>query len=456
MLKKLKSNPLVILKYWQIKTIFLFFCITYLISAFLFAEERVIILDNALHIFDCIVTEKPGIMAGRWPIAMVRVPLVVGIYFNLPLDHLLDVYSLSHALLIVGIGITIYKYTHQDNLKLFLLTYLLIVGHTFFWCVSEIIPALLLATLFFNSEGMHTFIKYLLIIIIVFSHPQSIIALTFLFTYQLLFKASRKSSRLLLFSVLIFLIKSLWFPNWYDSMKMGVLTNGLRSDPFSFIYNDALHQFYSQSSIWIPLLMLAAIITVYLIYNGKWSLILYYLSFLLGSIYLFLMSNPNHISDFYTESNLYLLSFMSGIILLDYCKNQKHIHLFIWICFIMAIWRVGVLSTNYKHRLNYIRAITNQLPFEKNIVEKTTLNQSLMQLDWGLPFETLIISSLNKTSGTKTLIAANEQDLKKLSEEKMLLNGMGGSFKIPFDQSYFELDTGEYHIISLEGIPEMK
>ena len=456
MLKKQKFNILDSFKPLDNQAIFIVFCLLYGLAAILFSNERVIFLDNALHIYNSILNNEIGIMAGRWPISIVRVPLFIGIHFNLPLTTLILLYSLSHATLVIAIGLIIKSATNQENLFLFLFTYLLVIGHTFFWCVSEIIPAILLTCLLLGSKRTWLLLAFALIVVIIFSHPQAILALTFLFSYEWIIKNQKESLILLMFSPLCYLLKSKIFTNWYDTMKMGVLKDGLKENPFQFIEYDSLRSFLEMESVWMISFLCFVLVMVYLLFNKSWKESFLYVSFCIGTLYLFIMSNPNHISSFYAESNMYLISFFSGIVIIDKIKQPSTLNMILISILAISVIRVLYLSDLYSNRLLYVTNLTNKLTHKKNIIQKNQVDEELLQLEWGLPFETLIISSKNKQSLSKTLVALDKKEIKKHANSKKLLNGMGGYFEIPSDDKYFDLDTSVYKVIKLKGGPERK
>ena len=456
MSKKQKFNISHYSKPFDNQAIFIVFCFLYVFAAIHYSNERVIFLDNALHIYNSILNNEIGIMAGRWPISIVRIPLFFGIKFNLPFNYLILLYSLSHAFLITGIGLVIKKTSSQRSLFLFLFTYLIVVGHTFFWCVSEIIPAILLTCLLHDSNKMRTSLNFAIIVLIIFSHPLAIIALTFLFSYELIIKNQKGSITFLLFSSFIYLLKSKLFSNWYDTMKMGVLIDGLKENPLQFVDFDSLRSFAQMKSVWMPLFFVFSFVLIYLIYNKGWKELLLYSSFCIGSLYLFIMSNPNHISTFYAESNMYLISFFSGIVIIDKIKHTSYLDIILIPILAISVIKVLSLSDAYSRRLLYVTNLTDQLTNQKNIILKNQIDEDLLQLEWGLPFETLIISSKNKENLSKTLVALEKEKIQKHLNSKKLLNGMGGYFEIPSDHKYFDLDTSVYNIIELKGGPERK
>ncbi len=433
------------------KTLFVVFT-TFLILTVFFAFERVIILDNALHIFHVVNENHIGVMAGRWPTSIVRLPLWIGIQLNMPLTSLIYIYSISH-LILLSIFVTILYRTNEIKWTwAFILLYLAVVQHTFFWCVSELIPSLVFVfaiNYFFKKRLSIKTVALLFLFntLALFMHPQSILALLFIGLYHLISNPKLYLRPILLISTssVIYVLKGLFFKNWYDTMKM----EGLKSNIEKFGFQIQDIPSFSLIMDWMVtsyahISLLTVTTCLILLLNKKVLQALGLISSVLTTIVLFTYSNPNQAAQFYFEATLYLITFFSIFILFYefYPKIAKCRNWLLPILKIFAIAKIVYASSYYSARIDYIKEICLQTTPQKLLISEHQINKEKLGLTWGLPFETLLVSTLENDK-SKTIIAKksyhNYDD--NQYNEREFYNGMGGKFIIKDLSKYFELSS---------------
>ncbi len=433
-----------------------------LILSIYFTSERIVFLDNALHIIYSINTNEVGIMAGRWPIAIVRIPLWISIQLNLPLEYLLIIYSLSHIIFKLGFLFILSRFNSIKPLILGVITYFLVINQTFFWNVSELLPALFFVAIIYGvlkSKNHSINLSLTLItcftVLAFFSHPQSLLAIGFISIY--LFLADKKYYSLypaMLVSLLYF-IKKVIFPNWYDQMKMEGLNQNFDTFGFSIYTLPSFIQLTNWAFSEFLLITISIAITVpFLLFQKKILKALLFVSSTLLVLNLFVLSNPEEVALYYAEASMYLVSFFIGIVFVEDIYNSVNLKFIITslsIIIVIAFMRIMFTSNYFTNRIEYINEIISKLENPKTAILQKNTNTSLLGMDWGLPFETLILSKINYPYKDKTIVTMDDRRTysKDIMEKNILLNGIGGKYDIKHLNRYFNLLNETYIIDSI-------
>jgi hypothetical protein len=150
--------------------------------------------------------------------------------------------------------------------------------------------------------------------------------------------------------------------------------------------------------------------------------------------------------DFYAEAGYLPLSlFISVPLVFDVLKNNRYQNIIISLMVVLCFSKILFVSTDYTKRLNWMKAYVEKEDRPKTIVQEKTLPLDTLKMTWGLPFETMIISTLKDPSKTRTIVATkSEKQYEKFLSGKEVINGMGGAFPYNEKQSYFHLPKGPY------------
>lgn len=426
--------------------------------------ERIIILDNALHIIYCINTNEIGVMAGRWPTAIVRLPLWLAINNEVPLPLLLYVYSLSHVLLKILLISTTLIFRDLRSITLALVSYFLVVQHTFYWNVSELLPAILGIVILYgyliSRNTCRLTIKSLLVVFLLctlsfFSHPLSFLGIVFLSFYLYLSKRQFIYILPALAGGLLYILKKLFFSNWYDLMKMEGLEKNISTYGHSISNIPSLSQigYWLVTDFWMIIISFA-IVALYLFFHKNYLKLLLLIASTLGTLLLFALSNPEKVNIFYAEASMYLISFYIGVVFVEDILTQvskQRLYTLVISIIAIAILKIIYVLPYYSERVEYVNRIADSSTTNKLALLGQNINKSKLGLDWGLPFETMIASTLKEANTTKTVVTLDKSRSYKqsISNTNVLLNGIGGSYDIMQLDRYFYLNNSKYKVDSL-------
>lgn len=424
-----------------------------LVFSVFFYQERTLFLDNAFQVFLMIVDGNIVVNADRWPATIVRFLPFLFIKIKAPLKWVLLSFSISYWLyhfiifLIVRYGL---KERVLSLLQLSTVTIPLV--HSFFWCNSELNLAMSLLILTFALyKKNHLLIAACLSLIMLWLHPLIFIPYAFLMIWEGIdrfYKNDYKISKAVwspmvigLGYVILFLLKKTFIKNWYDTMKENVFNANL--EKYNFINTEFISTFFVDANILFPFFFVLAL--GFLVFQRRLIAILYFLVFMICYLYLLDISRSEDAGlVFYNEVNYLIVFFAAALILKDGYKKLKvpfkmmaYVLLVIWVSY---NWKVT--AEFYQGRIDWMsdKAEKNDrviLPIDEELKEK-------LVLDWGAPYESLVMSSLSGTSQT-FIIENKHAPIEVLNSDTVFY----GSFKrYPINyingKYYFDLEIRKY------------
>lgn len=436
-----------------------FFIILLLLGIY-FAYERIVFMDNALQLFLMINDKGIKVMAGRYPATIARILPFLGIKLHFSLVVIIYLFSASYILIQAFFVILAQVFLRDKRwVVAVVLSLAFVMGNTFFWCNSELsqaIPFSILALGFtiecYNKKNLRFAAASTVIssLILAFYHPQSLMVYLFgLFFFLPLSWKEWKGYLLPLLGLLIFVGKSILFNNWYDTMKFEGLKANLTALYPTYFQTASFMDFYR----WIPaqliLITLVFILTTaVLIVKKKWYRCFLLLIGSILSISVFHITNTGGMTVYYAEASYLVWSALLAIVFtFEVFDLLKYKDLIYSTLLVLCIVKILSVSNFYVERLGYVNELATSFRGEKVIIDRNTLPEKMFMLDWALPFETFIYSTLKDKNGAATVVpAGNVDQYRGLIDGKLFIDGMGSALKSEIDSTYFQWDERPYEL----------
>lgn len=397
-----------------------------LIGAAFFYKLRMVFIDGPFMIFQIIKNDSPDIMVERYGSIVTQIFPFIGQKLAFSLDHIMLLYSVSFNLFYLLVGFIIYKLKQYIWVIILAFYQIGFATDLFFWPNNEIhqgIAWMALTTGFwFYMEHFKTLSKvmgvllFLMLAIAIFTHPLMIPVVLFLTIFYFLsgiFSFKNLKYKLLLLSVLSlcalkFIVSS---NNWYDGGKFKHLASCTYVDWLNVFNRPAMINFISE----LIHNHLGALVVLFLCI---FSLLKYKKYWLLGFILMFTMVYLVFIAmtfaefkKFYIESQWMPIAIF-WITPLVYNLRLKlpdwKILLFPFIILVSWLASISGSITIFQQRLEWTNTVIKQMEkknFQKLII--TDVDNSIKEsiiLPWGLPVESLILSSARSPSSSRTFL----------------------------------------------------
>ena len=440
--------------------------ISLLILAILFYQERAFFLDIAFQTFLMINEGTVQIMVNRFGAALIQLPPLLAIKAGAPIWVISMLYSAAFPLLFLCIYWLIVRFFKNDYLGwvlVFLFT--LIVFDAFYWATSEQQQGLAVLLLFFaylirypnNYSWWMWIINIIGVIVLAYYHPLIFIPFYFLWLYFLLHQPTRFFNKQFLLigiiMLIVLIIKSQISSNWYDADKINTFTTNLKAYYPNYLSLPSHVQFLKNCvKVWyfFPLFLIVDI--AYYLYQKAWLKLGLLLSFCLGFIFLLHIAFPNTEHRFYAEVNYMALSiFVMVPFIFEIAPLIKAQHLTFLFVAILLI-RLSSIAYNHRPYTQRIEWITQQLQqastnSDKFYLDKKDAPMDLLLMEWGLPYESLIIS--NAQGHPKTLFIHDDipSFQAPLQQDSTFVTSFRNYHQNELNTKYFNLRKGTYKVI---------
>lgn len=408
--------------------IHLYFLLLLFIATF-FAYERIINSDAAFYLFKLIHFETFNIEHGRYSAFISQLFILPFIKLNVSLKSLVFIYSVSFVLLFYLVFLLIDKGLN-DRKSALALIFVLVVGlaHPHYRPVSEstqglvyalILPGILRRNNFFSKQSYNLLAKYFAALAIIalcfFSHPITIFPLAFILVHYVIndLRSLKKPLPwlILITIVLIFASKAvLDSASSYEEDKILNIND----------FGEALKDFFK-------------------IYPTKYYFARLESLFIIPSILFFITNIFYLVNKNYLKASLLILSSLVFFIIhniiyrqggsgIELEKNYMTLNLFIFYAFfqdfypslkgktykLTALIVPLILSTitilnasgTYEDRIKYYDELSTELKNaegKKFYTESKNIDQKEVLFLWGVPFETLLYSSLEGPEHSNTI-----------------------------------------------------
>ncbi len=406
------------------------------ILSLIYYLQRIAFLDAAFVLVKIINEQQPTIMVGRYGAILTQSWPWVGVLAGWSLDTLMLLYSVSFTTLNLVVGILLYRMRRHEWSVVLATYFLLFYTDSFFWTNNEIHQAF---ALFALGAGYFDYLirrrparfrlkilaSSLLISFAILTHPLMLIIVGYYFIYLVLDRqwVLNRVEQLVIAIVILFsgLVKyMLSSHNWYDSQKFEMINELSWTEWMSVYHQPLFHHFFNDLlSHYQPALLALLLAILLLVVTHRWLLLS--LTLLFTFLHISMVSVVvNEFHRFYVESQWMLLAFfiwfpiVTSIRLLSERWKVSAILLFTitltwWgIRFTASLetftyrldWheeRIGSMVDNNKQKMILVDpcsiAITSEEPSCPEVLDK-------LQMLWGMPAESLLLSSRNGDSRT--------------------------------------------------------
>jgi len=440
-----------------------------------FYKERAFFLDLSYILYLIIKDNCLAIQVNRFVSFFTQGVAYSAMKLGLPLENIAQLYSLSFVVFQYLIFLVILKIAKDKWMALGLVLFnTLMVTHTFYWPTNELLQGMAVLFLFFallnksyNAEGFKKLLVHLLaigsLITTCFAHPLLNIPVAF----GLILIATKdikqlKSTGLYFIGLVsLYIIKQIYFSNYYDAYSMEGLENFIKL--FPNYYTESMHNFFNFLIRDYYLFMLALIAcTIFYIKERKFlRLALVLLSVVVYTL-MINVSFPKNVNQFYIEAQYLILSvFVILPLVLDIIpsiKNEKLLIAGISIVLIISLIRIYSTHDLYTERLEWNRnllAKSRAIGKDKLILMDKELPKETLLLTWAMAYETWIMSTVENGATQSIVALKNEKKLDEfMDQRKVFLSKwiQDTYFKHPRKYFIFPDTMNTYRKFSLEEI----
>lgn len=383
-----------------------------------FYIERISFLDAAFVLVKIINEGQPIIMVGRYGAVLTQMWPWLGVKMGFSVDSLMLIYSMSFPFLYMSIGVLLFRLKQYSWIILIGLYFVLFNTHSYFWTNNEIHQAFVLFCLgvgtvdyWIDKNVSYLKLKVLLASLIVglsiLTHPLMLIVVAYYILYN--WMARRNLMNITPYSILylVIIIISIFKyflsrSNWYDGQKISSLQNISLDEIFQGFATPEFSRFFVELPFIYPMALAMMVLWVSVAIKRR-------LGLLLALSLLFLVAHITMVSlvvdkftRFYIESQWMLMTVFMGLPLVS-CFNQmtnfyKNITGIV-LSLSMVIWLItfSFTSKDYSERVVWledrIEWMHNKSINKMVIPALKEDDRALLQMTWGLPAESLLLST---------------------------------------------------------------
>lgn len=412
----------------------------------LFYKERMVFNDAAYHLFSILDENGFAIQNHRFVAVLTQsFPLIVA-RLGGSLEAIAIIYSLSFELVYFGVFLLLLLGFKNKQLAIaYLLFCTLMVRHTFFWCLSEVVQGTSVYFIYLAFwlrvyvEGQtaprlfQRLIMLSLLILLVFSHPLMPFCVLFGSVFFYLYFKQRETiisksivQHGILF-IVFYLLRSLLLKTSNDTTAFSELVKGLR---YLVHYFDmpGLTKFihYFRYDYYLVSFITACVVSYYFFKKEFVFLVFFSVSFI-GYALMVALSDWQGSEQFYAEYRYLFLSvfviFPLVFHLLPQVRNTQYQSLLIILSVVFSIIQIYNWHPTYlKRTLWHRNLMTRTRDFEnkKLIVVPNEGTLDSLKMYWGVPYEMWLISTI-ETGESRSVIVEEEKNqydesLKQTSE----------------------------------------
>jgi hypothetical protein len=467
-------------KYFQSISITQLISITALITLFvlsvIFYAERTCFSDIAFQAFHIINTKNVFVQAQRFGAAFIHVFPLAGVLLNLPMKWVLILYSVSFIIENILLFLILVKWLKQKEVALILALFnVLLVSETFYWTTSEIKQGMSFSIFFagvllalplekFSSLKMYlTCALYMVLLTtLVFFHPLIIIPVIFVCGYLKLKGNIQLNKTLIFCAVMIAAImaaKYFVIPiPWYDKQKysggkyfIDYFPNYFSLASFSKFVNYIIKDWYLYA------LMLLTVICFYA-FKKMWLKLIWMVAFTLGYLLVVNVTHPNGADKFYIESFYLMLSIFVLFPFVFEVAPLMNVKIALSMIAVIFFLRLNTIYHAHKPFTERIVWINEMLKRNKGkfIVSEYHVPMQKLKMTWGVPYESILLSSIASPESARTFIIL-EDTYGKYAAYAETENNFYGMFGGVIDykdinQDYFRLAPEKYRVLLPEEV----
>lgn len=433
--------------------------------------ERTLPFDGAYYCFKIVSSESFNIEGGRWGAIYNQIIPLLALKLNCSLKSFLIAYSFSFVFCNYIFFLVIRYYFKQlDTALVFILLLTVFYRYNFYYSVSEIhsvFGPLFLFLAFVRNVNAQTESKptnYIFGLILIFwilnTHILSICLLSFILAYFFFnhqVRLRKLPIGLFVFSFVLFFIQVLNISkDSYQGEKIGSLSSITdlllspgKSEGLKYLSQELPNNY-------LPAIILLLVVFIYYLKNKSFVNLFLIMGAIGVFLILYMAVNVTYQSTI-TMSNYYpvfgffiLIPFVFGV----YGNITWRFKVLVIIFLVsFSIFKILKCSVTITEEIDYHkRTIVNLRNYNasKFLILKESIDLDKIWMTWDMPFQSLIISSLDSVSGTITYFVPDSlhrvDDIKKYDEEVFLgVNFAPFQFKVSkIPTKYFNLRSDRY------------
>jgi hypothetical protein len=454
-----------------------FLFVVLLIGSIYYYQERMLFCD-ASHIFFDIANNHSLQLSfvARYGAFITQIFPLAATYFHVPIKVALLLYSMSFNLFfLVVAAILLFKYKNTKLAILFALYLTLFVTQTYFWTNNEIHQAVGWLFLLFGivqnykyqkkNQALHFTIVVILAGLSVFTHPLILFVFPFLWLFTIIEKDLNPYSKkqIIVLSVLfvaIFVLKY-WSMNQnsYDSNKVHGFTHFSFLDlwnAFSSFMAKTMADKLVKDYFFVPILFVLGLIAA--IVKKKYKAIALVFLFTV-SYFLAICLTYGDFLTFYIESEWMPFSIITSTLFVYYFApsiNTKWLTVSLLVIFAVRINLIQVAASRFVARKQWIFARVNDMKQQgiyKGYIYLNDPLQSMLLINWGVPTESLLASTIMGENPNRTFIVDSKDVIdQRMSKSKDTILGNFQNFSYQIENHYyFSFDTTQtYRLINFK------
>ncbi len=424
------------------------FLILLSVGSLVFYKERMLFADPAFIVFEIIQSKHFVISEHRYGAFITQMFPLISTYIGIPLKWILVLYSLSFYIFFLFVGYFSGIVLKQKALAIGFILYLtLLVSDVYFWPNNEIHQAvswmILFVSLYCFSDQNDWKINKLIhlplvmtLFLAVISHLNVVIPLGFIWLF-VLFSKRQYSKHVIYFGsysilIIFFIGLRIWlsYNSWYDGAKLSGV-KGINLEKIIAAFGN------DQSSTFMQLLFKKYYFVLILFFSGILALIkerkilLMLLSIICPVVFFLIVTLT--FSEAITESNLFYfesqwmgLGFLCSVPFLFYGLNKylskKFTLVFFGLLFVTKIPQLSSAKTKFSERLNCLKTLTQNAhnsPSDKCYIINTINIEDDFLITWGIPIETILLSSITENTKTVTVKNVNSKVVVSMSTDSI-------------------------------------
>lgn len=442
-----------------------------ILQSLIFSMERILFADCAFHLYQFINEQDFQVFNLRFISVLTQVVPISGVMGGWPLETLVKAYSLSFSVLYYIYFILVAHVARDRAVAVaIILFHSIFILHSFFWIQSEFPQGLMLLffayALFRKRGAVWNGLFALLLIPVLFSHPMMLFPVIFLMLFDL--RQTDSTGKyfywtLILFAIAIFILKSNLPFTAYEGSRISFkklwrnLPGIFQSDTFGIFIKWLLRDYF------MLLIGLLATVVYYLrkrLY-GRCALLL---AFFIGYAVLVILSYPDIKNDrlqFYFENLCLPLGFFVALPLsFDIIMSGGFFtpkRLAVAGACVFKIFLIVMISKSFTARLDYLANMiksVEKFPEKKFVMPASLLDMDVIRLEWALPCETMIYSSLSDKTATITIAQSRDaEDARQKGTGNVLepfrIISQGG-----LNPAYFNISGEDYRVLAASDLKE--
>ena len=445
----------------------------------IFYKERALFSDAAYSIFHLINSVNIDVPGGnRYGAFVVQILPYVATRLHASIKTILFCYGAGYNLFYFMAALLVYRFRQYALVILMAFYYFLFVSESFIW-VSETFQGTAWMFLFF-AVTMHLGNKrtniFLLLIpfsllafLAIFSHFVVLIPMTFLWVYLIIEKKNwpfTKNVSILLSCVLIAILglKFVATNSSYDNEHLHGITHFSIKDILQTFKKPVVKIFLYRCLVnyWLGTLVFIIGIITLIKNNGKVLAIWTFIT-VLGYVILMGLTYANLDETtllFHIESEWSFIAIIVSVpfvfLFLPKLRSSTAACLLIGVFVIRLVYIISFLPP-FTVRNNVTEQILTQM--RKKGIKKLALYDdpkllSITKLDWGLPFESMLISAMDGNKPQLTFLFVNADDKKTIEELNSTRDFYHAWMMLPYNdlnKEYFNIDTTKPYQVMTYG-----